>query len=293
MGEDGRLQEPTRDDTSEPEAKRSDVAGHDTADRDARGRDVADDRDAADHGAEDRDGRGRNAEGRQAKNREPKSSISRRTFVIGVGSTVALLGLGSTKYLGTESLVRPPGGQDQTSLVGTCVHCGRCSEACLYHLIKSAKIENGIMNVRTPYLKFSDNYGGEVDALKYCDFCVESNDGMPRCVEVCPSSALSLEADFDPETMVLGVAELNKDICIAYRGDYCAYCYEACRKVRGDDESAISYEPGSGGDGAPLPVVDPDVCNGCGACESVCVSTQATSAVDIHTRAITVKPLDV
>ena len=56
--------------------------------------------------------------------------LSRRTLCIGVGATVAMAGLGSLRYVGSEALVRPPGGQDEENLVSKCVHCYRCIEAC-------------------------------------------------------------------------------------------------------------------------------------------------------------------
>ena len=41
-----------------------------------------------------------------------------------------------------------------------------------------------------------------------------------------------------------------------------------------------------------LCVVDPTKCNGCGACEAVCVSAQAGSTMNASERAIVVKPLE-
>ena len=39
--------------------------------------------------------------------------LTRRTLCIGVGATVAMAGLGALRYVGSEPLVRPPGGQDE------------------------------------------------------------------------------------------------------------------------------------------------------------------------------------
>lgn len=238
------------------------------------------------------------AEKRLNREQEPRprssaASFSRRTFAIGVGSTAALLGLGSLRYLGSTPLVRPPGGQDEEGLIGACVHCYRCAEACPYGLIRPAKPEYGIWGMRTPRMEFSDNYPGVLDAMKYCDFCARANGGMPLCVEVCPSTALSLPDDFDPATARIGVAGLDTSLCLAYRSGYCSYCRDACVQVRGEDHAAITFREETSADGSvsQVPVVNPDLCNGCGACESVCVSTQAGSALDAKVRAIVVKPL--
>lgn len=45
-------------------------------------------------------------------------------------------GLGALRYVGSEPLVRPPGGQDEENLVSRCVHCYRCIEACPEKVIR-------------------------------------------------------------------------------------------------------------------------------------------------------------
>ena len=225
---------------------------------------------------------------------EPDASqgISRRTFALGLGSVAVLLGTGSLRYVGSTPVVRPPGGQDDDALVGRCVHCYRCMEACPYHLIVPTSIEKGILNMRTPHMSFSDNNPGVLDALKYCDFCARANNGVPLCVEVCPTLALGGHGSIDPKTTVIGRAAIDKNLCLAYRGARCAFCYDACRLVRGDNAAAIYYERSDVQDAtALLPLVDASKCNGCGACESVCVSAQAGSTRNSAVRAIIVEPL--
>lgn len=219
-------------------------------------------------------------------------SVTRRALVIGGASTAVLFGLGSLKYLGTAPLVRPPGGQDVESLLSKCIHCNRCGQACPENLLVPQRLDHGVLGTRTPYMVFSDNTPGNVDALKYCDFCEKANGGYPLCVAVCPSSALSLPADFSTEEYSVGFAYLDEDLCLAYRSGFCAFCHDACIEARGEEHAAIYYE-GSVEDASRLPKVDADKCNGCGACESVCVSAQAGSTRNREERAITIKSLDV
>ena len=220
-------------------------------------------------------------------------SVSRRALLIGVGSTVALLGLGSMKYFGSASLVRPPGGQDEASLVSKCVHCYRCVEACPSKVIVPARLEHGVFNMQTPRLEFSECTPGNLDIMRYCDFCVEDNGGVPRCAQVCPTTALDLGAYRSADDAVIGKAEIDPELCIAYRSGHCAYCFDACVKARGEGKAAIYYSNvGDSRDHSTrLPVVDADKCNGCGACEAVCVSAQAGSTRNASVRAIVVKPL--
>lgn len=223
-----------------------------------------------------------------------RPGMSRRAFAIGLGSTVALLGLGGFRYAGTTPVVRPPGGGDDGALVSRCVHCYRCVEACPQRVIVPSSVENGILGMRTPRLEFSNNSPGVLDSLRYCDFCAEANGGIPLCARVCPTDALDLPANATFSSTVMGTAEIDGNLCLAYRGAHCTFCHDACVKARGEGEAAISYRDfvKDSDEGALLPVVDAGKCNGCGACEAICVSAQAGSTRDAHTRAITVKPID-
>ena len=222
------------------------------------------------------------------------NSMTRRTLCIGVGATAAMVGLGALRYAGSVPLVRPPGGQDEENLVSRCVHCYRCIEACPEKVIVAAPLDAGLLNMRTPQMEFSDCYPGQLDDFRYCDFCAERNGGVPQCVAACPSGALQLPVDYDANREVIGVAELDQNLCIAYRSSFCAFCHDVCRQVRGEENAAIYYQNAdeAGPDDTRLPMVDPAKCNGCGACEAVCVSTQVGSTLDAAHRAIVVKPLE-
>jgi ferredoxin-type protein NapG len=139
-------------------------------------------------------------------------------------------------------------------------------------VIAPAHIEKGIVAMRTPTFDFSRNY---------CDWCQESNEGQPLCVSVCPTLALELLPEATPENTILGMAVLNKDWCLAYKLIGCRYCYDAC-----------PYEA-MGLDDSGRPYVIEDKCNGCGACESVCVSLKNASIASGATeRAIIIRPFD-
>lgn len=214
--------------------------------------------------------------------RPESAGISRRGLLIGIGSTVALMGLGATRYLGHTPINRPPGGQDESGLVSACIRCERCYEACPRHVIVPADIEDGLLGMRSPTLDFSKNY---------CDFCVEENGGYPRCVEMCPTEALKLPDGWEvgnPETasrgnVIIGLATIDEYSCLAFRDTGCRDCYDACTY------EAIRLE---GSERCPRPYVEEDKCNGCGACESVCMSMSAGSITQGATRrAIIVEPI--
>ncbi len=197
--------------------------------------------------------------------------ISRRALCVGGASIAALVAMGSLRYIGHNPLPRPPGGQDEAHLVSACIRCERCYEACPRHVIVPAHIEDGLLGMRSPTFNFEANY---------CDFCADENGGVPLCVQNCPTQALVLPEGATPQNVIMGLAVIDEFQCLAFRETGCKYCYEAC------PYEAIELKDGR-------PYVISDKCNGCGACESVCVSLKAGSIASGATeRAVVVKPLE-
>lgn len=197
-----------------------------------------------------------------------KRSFSRRTFTFGLAGAVALFGLGGIKYLPSQPICRPPGGQDEDAFIAGCLHCERCREVCPRTAISPANIEQGLLNVRTPRMDFKSGW---------CDFC-EEIEGGPRCIAVCPTHALK---EVEVSEVILGKAILNRDWCLAAKGMGCHVCVDECNY----DALKLGYDA--------VPVVNMDTCNGCGACEYVCISLSSGSiTVGATDRAIVVKPTE-
>lgn len=212
------------------------------------------------------------AAGKQAKT----GGMTRRTLCLGIGGGAVMLGLGGLKVANPQAIIRPPGGQDEDRLISACIRCEKCYEACPRHVIKPAKIEDGLLGMRSPQLDFSADY---------CDFCAEENGGAPLCVASCPTEALRLPAGADAHNTIIGLAEIDRKTCLAFRDTGCHFCFDACRDAGYD---AIQLD---GNGYSPRPYVIGDKCVGCGACESVCVSLQQGSIVAGATeRAIVVRP---
>ena len=196
--------------------------------------------------------------------------MTRREFTFGVGGAAALLALGCVKFAPGTALVRPPGGQDEAVMLGACIRCEKCYEVCPHRVIRLSHIEDSIAGMRSPEMVFENDY---------CDFCAEENGGRPLCVEVCPTRALQLPDGATAQTTVIGKAQINTDWCLAYNSLECRFCYDKC------PYDAMSL------DESGRPIVIADKCNGCGACECVCVSLMEGSiSVGATSRAIVVKP---
>lgn len=199
------------------------------------------------------------------------ADITRRTLCIGGISIAALLALGGVGLVGNSTVPRPPGGQDEALLMATCVRCQRCYEACPRKIIVPSHLENGFKGMRTPTLDFN---------VGYCDFCNDENGGVPLCVHVCPTEALSLPDNATALNTIIGLAVIDESTCLAFRNTVCQECYDAC------PYGAIEMRDGR-------PYVLSDKCNGCGACENACLSLTAGSIVTGSTeRAAKVRTLD-
>ena len=190
--------------------------------------------------------------------------MERRDFCLGAAVAVGLVALGGTvRATAAEApLLRPPGGFDEDTLVGSCVRCDRCRSICPRNCIALGTLEDGWLNAETPLLDFTRGY---------CDFCADDPAG-PRCIRVCPTGALR---DSLPEAAVIGCAVLDADLCVN-----CYKCVPAC-----------AYEALAWDEATQLPVVGPQACNGCGACEYVCPSASFGYYDGSTRRALAVEPL--
>lgn len=187
--------------------------------------------------------------------------LSRRDAIAAAGGVAALFALGAAgAFAKGKPLVRPPGAADESEFLALCIKCDRCRSACPLNGIGVAQFTDGIASMRTPKMDFHRGW---------CNFC-------GKCAEACPTGAL---VPFDPETEKkrLGTAELTKK-CIALRTGGCVECYKAC------GEYAITLNEDN------VPVIDPELCTGCGICELVCPANVFQSYSGESERGIVVRP---
>lgn len=175
----------------------------------------------------------------------PTKHPTRRTFIVGGASLAALAAAGFAfkPLLAEADVLRPPGSLTESEFMARCIKCDRCISVCPTDIIEPMTIEEGLLTIRTPKLNFSN------DLCIFCD----------KCMEVCPTAAIG---PVDPEKPLegrIGVAIVHEDKCIPFHeAGACGICVDAC------EYDALSF------DDARRPVVDDQLCNGCGECVRIC-----------------------
>ncbi|WP_096787774.1 ferredoxin-type protein NapF [Rhodobacter sp. CZR27] len=127
---------------------------------------------------------------------------------------------------------RPPGAGLAADFARTCTGCGDCARTC----------PEGIILRDRDGLPVLDMASGA------CTFC-------GACTRACTAGALEPGAPF-PWRVAAGPD------CLEATGTQCRACEDFC------DASAIRFRPQTGG--RALPVIDADICTGCGACIAPC-----------------------
>jgi len=130
--------------------------------------------------------------------------------------------------------LRPPGAVPEALFADQCTSCGDCIAICPQSIV----------------FKGSAGYP-EVDFRRgECTFC-------SRCIDICTEDALLRETQ-PPWRLEMRLT----DACLAKQQVVCQTCGDAC------EAEAIRFRPQAGS--VSLPLIDQDVCTGCGACITAC-----------------------
>ncbi|TLT01082.1 ferredoxin-type protein NapG [Aliarcobacter cibarius] len=199
-----------------------------------------------------------------------KPQEDRRRFLLSGARAIGLAILGGltwSAYLSevkaSSLILRPPAALDEDDFLSTCIKCGLCVEACPFDTLKLAKPGDNLP-LGTPYF---------VPRNIPCYMCVD----IP-CVPICPTDALdekkvkNKDGAFEIRQMQMGVAVVDIKSCIAFWGIQCDACYRACPLLGEAIEIVYEKNERTGKHAFLKPIVNTDICTGCGLCEKACVT---------------------
>lgn len=155
-------------------------------------------------------------------------------------------------------LIRPPGALSEEEFLGRCIRCGECMKVCITNGLQPTLLEAGIEGLWTPLL---------VPRLGYCEY------RCTLCGQVCPTGAIKRLTLEEKVKVRIGLAFIDKNRCLPYAYNReCIVCEEVCptpKKAIWLEEADVK-ERGGGVRRLRQPVVDVELCIGCGICETKC-----------------------
>ncbi|MDR0843829.1 MAG: 4Fe-4S dicluster domain-containing protein [Tannerella sp.] len=182
---------------------------------------------------------------------------SRRTFIatgvaVAASLPVAALNAKQNALTGSEKEeflpVTPPGSINLERFKEKCTACHLCVTKCPSHVLRPAGLEYGFRYLLKPRMDYLDSY---------CNY------ECTICSEVCPTKAIETITSEEKKTVQVGIARFYKDRCIVHTEENdCGACSEHC------PTQAVHMVPYKGT--LTIPQVEPELCVGCGGCESIC-----------------------
>lgn len=155
-------------------------------------------------------------------------------------------------------LIRPPGAREEGDFLRRCVRCGECMKVCITNGLQPTLLEAGIEGIWTPLL---------VPRLGYCEF------RCTLCGQVCPTGAIRKLTMAEKAKVSIGTAMIDKGKCLPYaHATPCIVCEEVCPTPKKAIwlERAVAKDREGRERELQRPVVDLELCIGCGICEEKC-----------------------
>jgi ferredoxin len=205
--------------------------------------------------------------------REQRLDLGRRALLgaglAGLGTKLLFrIGPAASKRYFNPALIRPPGALEEDEFLARCIRCGECMKVCPTNAIHPAASEGGAEGLWTPVLKMS---------LGYCDY--ECN----LCSQVCPTHAIRQIEVPEKQKIKIGLAYIDRNRCLPWAySKTCIVCEEHCptpKKAIWFEEVEVRNIQGEKLT-VKQPRVDPDLCIGCGICETKC-PVKAPAAVRV------------
>ena len=194
---------------------------------------------------------------------ERKLNAGRREMLAGLalGVPFALLLKKTARAVEADLPVLPPGAKSLDDFAATCIRCYACVDVCMTSVLTVRK-RGGVAELCLPELDYDHRDGAYCE--QYCN----------ACSQVCPTGAIRSLTLEDKQQRKIATASIIRESCLAWSDHKeCLACDEFC--------PYNAFEIRTGKNGIPRPVVNQDLCRGCGACRNVCPAIRAGNAIRI------------
>jgi ferredoxin len=189
--------------------------------------------------------------------------LKRRSLLVSGAAGIGAVLLVRTSAMGegrefNPALIRPPGAASEDEFLAKCIRCGECMKVCPTNAIHPAMSEGGMAGLWTPVLKMR---------IGYCDY------ECTLCSQACPTHAIQKLIVEEKQKVRIGTAFFDRNRCLPYASARsCIVCEEHCptpKKAIWFQEVQVMTPDGSYTT-VKQPRLNPDLCIGCGICETKC-----------------------
>lgn len=200
------------------------------------------------------------AAARKSCTAQPEAANSRRAFLTAGATIAASLPVVSAMAEGAEPVkkhkkgrkkwppITPPGSVSLERFKDKCTGCQICVVRCPSQVLRPTGLEYGLDYMLKPRLAYISSY---------CNY------ECTVCSEVCPTGAIKPLTVDEKVTTQVGIATFFQNRCVVHVEEKdCGACSEHC------PTQAVHMVPYKGT--LTIPEVNPDLCIGCGGCESIC-----------------------
>lgn len=187
--------------------------------------------------------------------KNPGPDLHRRHFLSGVSGGLLMLPLFRATAINKSDshgrLIRPPGAIPESKFLARCIACGECMKVCPTNALQPCTFVDGFSRLYTPKV---------VPRIAGCE------EKCSLCGNVCPTGAIRKIAQKQKQFIKIGTAVVDRHRCLAWeQNKECLVCDEVC-PYNAIEARVVNTVKGS----FKVPVVNQDLCMGCGLCEQHC-----------------------
>lgn len=148
-------------------------------------------------------------------------------------------------------LIRPPGAIPEEKFLSRCIACGQCMKVCPTNALQPCIFTDGFSRLYTPKV---------VPRIAGCE------EKCSLCGNVCPTGAIRKLPLEEKQFVKIGTAVIDRHRCLAWeQNKECLVCDEVC-PYNAIEARVVETVKGQ----FKVPVINEDLCIGCGMCEQNC-----------------------